>query len=48
MAYKTSFRPLGRPGRDGGRRLDDPEMPAADERGPPPLGIQPRRILVDA
>ena len=29
MAYKTSFRPLERLGRDGWRRMDEPEAEAA-------------------
>jgi arginine-tRNA-protein transferase len=48
MAYKQSFRPLERLGRDGWRRMDEPEVPALDERRAPPLRMQPRRILIDA
>ena len=47
MAYKTSFRPMERLGRDGWRRMDAPEPEAV------PLDLalptrSPRRILVDA
>ena len=48
MAYKTSFRPLERLGRDGWRRMDEEELPAVEERRAPPLRVQPKRILVDA
>ena len=47
MAYKASFRPLERLGRDGWRRMDaiEPEVPVFDR----PLPTRaPRRILVDA
>jgi len=48
MAYKTSFRPLERLGRDGWRRMDEPEAPAANERRAPPVRIRSERILIDA
>src|SRR5688500_10581865 len=48
MAYKTSFRPLERLGRDGWRRLDEPETSTADERRVLPLRTKPRRLLVEA
>ena len=48
MAYKTSFRPLERLGRDGWRRMDEPEEDIAEERRALPARSQPRRILVDA
>jgi arginine-tRNA-protein transferase len=47
MAYKASFRPLERLGRDGWRRMGEaePEAPIFDR----PLPTRaPRRILVDA
>jgi arginine-tRNA-protein transferase len=49
MAYKTSFRPLERLGRDGWRRMDEVEFePQRDE----PLTLPTRRIrhrlLIDA
>jgi len=48
MAYKASFRPLERLGRDGWRRMDAPETlpePLITEQLP---ARSPRRILVDA
>jgi arginine-tRNA-protein transferase len=48
MAYKTSFRPLERLGRDGWRRMDEPEIGVENERRAPPLRMKPQRILVDA
>jgi arginine-tRNA-protein transferase len=48
MAYKASFRPLERLGRDGWRRMDAPEMlpePLIADQLPP---RSPKRILVDA
>jgi arginine-tRNA-protein transferase len=49
MAYKTSFRPLERLGRDGWRRMDELELePESNE----PLTLPTRRIrhrlLIDA
>jgi leucyl-tRNA---protein transferase len=47
MAYKASFKPLERLGRDGWRRMDSPEPePIAIDRPLP--ARSPRRILVDA
>ena len=46
MAYKASFKPMERLGRDGWRAMDAPEPPPVLER---PLPTRtPRRILVDA
>jgi arginine-tRNA-protein transferase len=47
MAYKASFKPMERLGRDGWRAMDapEPEEPVVDR----PLPTRtPRRILVDA
>ena len=46
MAYKATFKPMERLGRDGWRRMDAPEpAPVADR----PLPVRsPRRILIDA
>jgi arginine-tRNA-protein transferase len=48
MAYKASFRPMERLGREGWQRMDQVELAE-----PPSIGDQlptrsPRRILVDA
>ena len=45
MAYKASFRPMERLGRDGWRPMDAPEPVEVAERLPT---RSPRRILVDA
>jgi arginine-tRNA-protein transferase len=47
MAYKASFKPLERLGRDGWRRMDAPECEPATIDRPLPAR-SPRRILVDA
>jgi len=47
MAYKASFKPLERLGRDGWRRMDEPESEAPIIDRPLPTRA-PRRILVDA
>ena len=47
MAYKASFKPLERLGRDGWRRMDAPESEPATIDRPLPAR-SPRRILVDA
>jgi arginine-tRNA-protein transferase len=46
MAYKASFRPMERLGRDGWRRMDAPEPELIVDRPLPARA--PRRILVDA
>ena len=46
MAYKASFKPMERLGRDGWRRMDAPEPLTVAERPLP--ARSPRRILVDA
>jgi len=43
MAYKTSFRPLERLGRDGWRRMDDSEVEEAVEI---PLSLPTRRVQI--
>ena len=48
MAYKTSFRPLEKLGREGWKRLGEPEADIAEERRALPARSQPRRIMVDA
>ena len=52
MAYKTSFRPLERLGRDGWRRMDAVEQPAAEPlTGPLDLGdrsASAQHLLIDA
>jgi arginine-tRNA-protein transferase len=48
MAYKASFRPMERLGRDGWRRMDAPEMlpePLIADQLPT---RSPKRILIDA
>jgi arginyl-tRNA--protein-N-Asp/Glu arginylyltransferase len=47
MAYKTQFRPLERLGRDGWRRLDEPETDATEDRRAPPIRVR-ERTLVEA
>jgi arginine-tRNA-protein transferase len=47
MAYKATFRPLERLGRDGWRRMDAPEIETPVIDRPLPTRA-PRRILVDA
>ena len=47
MAYKASFKPLERLGRDGWRRMDAPEAEPVTIDRPLPAR-SPRRILVDA
>jgi arginine-tRNA-protein transferase len=47
MAYKASFKPLERLGRDGWRRMDAPEPEPVTVDRPLPAR-SPRRILVDA
>jgi arginine-tRNA-protein transferase len=47
MAYKATFRPLERLGRDGWRRMDEPESEPVVVDRPLPTRA-PRRILVDA
>ena len=47
MAYKASFKPLERLGRDGWRRMDAPELEAPTVDRPLPTRT-PRRILIDA
>lgn len=47
MAYKASFRPLERLGRDGWRRMDE-AIPAERQRPPLPALAERRRFLVDA
>jgi len=47
MAYKTSFRPLERLGRDGWRRMDQTE-PGAEREIALPGRRSPNRLLVDA
>jgi arginine-tRNA-protein transferase len=49
MAYKTSFRPLERLGRDGWRRFDVPTTAAPrDVAATLPTRSPPRRLLLDA
>jgi arginine-tRNA-protein transferase len=49
MAYKTSFKPLERLGRDGWRRMDGPEQQLETAQ---PLNLptrrERRRLLIDA
>jgi len=47
MAYKTSFRPLERLGRDGWRRMDEPESGAEREIVLPGRRT-PNRLLIEA
>ena len=47
MAYKASFKPMERLGRDGWRRMDAPE-PAPIELDKQLPARSPKRILVDA
>ena len=48
MAYKTSFRPLERLGRDGWRRFGEPDSAVAERARPLPVRVERQRILVDA
>ena len=48
MAYKASFKPLERLGRDGWRRMDAPEPEPIPSIGDQLPARSPRRILVDA
>ena len=50
MAYKTSFRPLERLGRDGWRRMDGTEMEEGPSAVPLDLPVRPspKRLLIDA
>ncbi len=48
MAYKASFKPIERLGRDGWRRMDAPETDAATAISDQLPSRRPSRILVDA
>ena len=48
MAYKATFRPLERLGRDGWRPMGEIEVTAAPDIGDQLPTRSPRRILVDA
>jgi leucyl-tRNA---protein transferase len=48
MAYKASFRPMERLGRDGWRRMDQAEGPAQTTIAEQLPARRPNRILVDA
>jgi arginine-tRNA-protein transferase len=48
MAYKASFRPMERLGREGWQRMDQVEVTAAPDIGDQLPTRSPRRILVDA
>jgi len=49
MAYKTSFRPLERLGRDGWRRMDElPSEPELDAAIVLPTRRERNRLLIDA
>jgi arginine-tRNA-protein transferase len=50
MAYKTSFRPLERLGRDGWRRMESGAEAAATEETPITLPVrrEGKRLLIDA
>jgi arginyl-tRNA--protein-N-Asp/Glu arginylyltransferase len=48
MAYKATFKPLERLGRDGWRRMDAPEAPAEPSIADQLPARRPSRILVDA
>jgi len=50
MAYKTSFRPLERLGRDGWRRMDGTEVEEGPSSVPLDLPVRPgpKRLLIDA
>jgi len=49
MAYKTSFRPLERLGRDGWRRMDEAETDdSADQAFALPTRRDRRRLLIEA
>jgi arginine-tRNA-protein transferase len=48
MAYKTSFRPLERLGRDGWRRMEEGEVQPAREPIVLPTRRSRSRLLIDA
>jgi arginine-tRNA-protein transferase len=48
MDYKTKFKPLERLGRDGWRRMDEPEDGVATGPVELPLRRSRRRITIDA
>jgi arginine-tRNA-protein transferase len=48
MAYKTSFRPLERLGRDGWRRMDEPDPQPAARSIVLPARRARSRLLIDA
>ena len=48
MAYKTSFRPLERLGRDGWRRMDEAEVEPAAKSIVLPARRSRSRLLIDA
>jgi arginine-tRNA-protein transferase len=48
MAYKTSFRPLERLGRDGWRRMDEVEPEPARKSIVLPARRSRSRLLIDA
>jgi arginine-tRNA-protein transferase len=48
MDYKTKFKPLERLGRDGWRRMDEPEGGAATGPVELPLRRSRRRLHVDS
>ena len=48
MAYKASFRPLERLGRDGWRRLGTEEPEAEEHRQVLPIRVDRQRLLIDA
>jgi arginine-tRNA-protein transferase len=48
MDYKTRFKPLERLGRDGWRRMDEPELDASAPSIDLPFRRQRRRLFIDA
>jgi arginine-tRNA-protein transferase len=48
MAYKTSFRPLERLGRDGWRRMDEPDPQPAAKSIVLPARRARSKLLIDA
>ena len=48
MAYKTSFRPLERLGRDGWRRMDELELEPKERAADAPDPPHPPPLLIDA
>jgi arginine-tRNA-protein transferase len=48
MAYKTSFRPLERLGRDGWRRMDEAEEAEVDQPRILPTRRDRKRLMIDA